>query len=189
MPAIEPLVAALVENNLEVTTRAIHVLRELALGLDLETEEAARAALEEIASPRGTAAARRARETLNALDLLRQDRALAELKQLGAVIGEVQPVQAFGVTQQCGQRAPVKRLIGTGAAVLFKGNGFYQTDYRSESYKNSAKAEKDNGSKVASGDKKPDAKSTTSTEGKSTTDSAPKESSSSRSTARSTRPD
>jgi putative FmdB family regulatory protein len=35
----------------------------------------------------------------------------------------------------------LKRLIGTGAALLFKGDGFYITDYRSESYKNAAKAE------------------------------------------------
>jgi putative FmdB family regulatory protein len=35
----------------------------------------------------------------------------------------------------------LRRLIGTGAAILFKGSGFYQTDYRSESYKNAAKAD------------------------------------------------
>src|SRR6478672_1875048 len=34
----------------------------------------------------------------------------------------------------------LRRLIGTGAAILFKGSGFYQTDYRSESYKTAAKA-------------------------------------------------
>ena len=38
---------------------------------------------------------------------------------------------------ECGGR--VKRLIGTGAGVLFKGSGFYQTDYRSDSYKSAAK--------------------------------------------------
>jgi putative FmdB family regulatory protein len=43
----------------------------------------------------------------------------------------------------CGERAPIRRLIGTGGAVLFKGSGFYETDYRSESYKKAAKAEKD----------------------------------------------
>ena len=36
---------------------------------------------------------------------------------------------------------PVKRLLGTGAGVIFKGGGFYQTDYRSESYKQGAKKE------------------------------------------------
>ncbi len=35
----------------------------------------------------------------------------------------------------------LQRLIGQGAAIIFKGAGFYQTDYRSESYKNAAKAE------------------------------------------------
>lgn len=29
----------------------------------------------------------------------------------------------------------VKRLLGTGAGIIFKGSGFYQTDYRSDSYK------------------------------------------------------
>ena len=37
----------------------------------------------------------------------------------------------------------LKRLIGTGAGVIFKGSGFYETDYRSDSYKKSAKAESD----------------------------------------------
>ena len=35
----------------------------------------------------------------------------------------------------------VKRLPGTGAGIIFKGSGFYSTDYRSESYKTSAKAD------------------------------------------------
>lgn len=35
----------------------------------------------------------------------------------------------------------VHRLIGYGAGVIFKGSGFYETDYRSESYKKAAKAE------------------------------------------------
>lgn len=36
---------------------------------------------------------------------------------------------------------PVKRLLGTGAGIIFKGGGFYQTDYRSDSYKSGAKKE------------------------------------------------
>jgi putative FmdB family regulatory protein len=40
-------------------------------------------------------------------------------------------------------KAHVKRLIGTGAGVIFKGSGFYQTDYRSESYKKAEKKEKE----------------------------------------------
>jgi putative FmdB family regulatory protein len=41
----------------------------------------------------------------------------------------------------CGKSA-LERLIGIGAAVIFKGSGFYQTDYRSESYKKSAESDK-----------------------------------------------
>jgi putative FmdB family regulatory protein len=36
----------------------------------------------------------------------------------------------------------LRRLFGTGAAVVFKGSGFYETDYRSESYKKGAEAAK-----------------------------------------------
>jgi len=36
----------------------------------------------------------------------------------------------------------LRRKIGPGAAILFRGSGFYQTDYRSESYKKAAEAEK-----------------------------------------------
>jgi len=42
----------------------------------------------------------------------------------------------------CGKNKLV-RLIGTGAGIIFKGSGFYETDYRSEGYKESAKAETD----------------------------------------------
>ena len=42
---------------------------------------------------------------------------------------------------KCG-KLKLERLIGTGAAVIFKGSGFYQTDYRSEGYKKSAEADK-----------------------------------------------
>ena len=36
----------------------------------------------------------------------------------------------------------LRRLFGAGAGVVFKGSGFYQTDYRSESYKKAASADK-----------------------------------------------
>jgi putative FmdB family regulatory protein len=47
--------------------------------------------------------------------------------------------------------AKLRRKIGAGAAILFKGSGFYQTDYRSESYKQRAAADKpaDSSSKPA----------------------------------------
>ena len=35
----------------------------------------------------------------------------------------------------------VKRLVGTGAGIIFKGSGFYTTDYRSDSYKQAVKDE------------------------------------------------
>ena len=41
---------------------------------------------------------------------------------------------------KCG-KSKLVRQIGAGAAILFKGSGFYQTDYRSDSYKKSASAE------------------------------------------------
>ena len=42
---------------------------------------------------------------------------------------------------ECGKRT-LRRLFGTGGAIVFKGSGFYQTDYRSESYKKGAEADK-----------------------------------------------
>ena len=50
----------------------------------------------------------------------------------------------------CG-RLKLRRQIGNGAGIIFKGSGFYQTDYRSDSYKKKAKAEKES----ADGGKKP----------------------------------
>ncbi|MCK6484664.1 MAG: zinc ribbon domain-containing protein [Phycisphaerae bacterium] len=43
----------------------------------------------------------------------------------------------------CRKTRPVKRRLGAGAALIFRGSGFYHTDYRSESFKKAAKAEKD----------------------------------------------
>jgi len=42
---------------------------------------------------------------------------------------------------ECG-KPKLRRLFGSGAAVVFKGSGFYQTDYRSESYKKAAEKDK-----------------------------------------------
>ncbi len=41
----------------------------------------------------------------------------------------------------CG-KLKAKRVIGPGAGIIFKGSGFYQTDYRSDSYKKAADADK-----------------------------------------------
>jgi putative FmdB family regulatory protein len=51
----------------------------------------------------------------------------------------------------CGARK-LRRLIGSGGGVIFKGSGFYQTDYRSESYKKAAEAEKSARTSSATGD-------------------------------------
>ncbi|MBN2589169.1 MAG: zinc ribbon domain-containing protein [Sedimentisphaerales bacterium] len=60
---------------------------------------------------------------------------------------------------ECGKNKLI-RLIGSGAGIIFKGTGFYQTDYRSDSYKKSAES-----------DKKP---SSTTTEKKDSTTKEPK---------------
>ena len=49
----------------------------------------------------------------------------------------------------------VKRLLGTGAGIIFKGSGFYTTDYRSDSYREAAK--KESPSKKAEAADKPSA--------------------------------
>ena len=58
---------------------------------------------------------------------------------------------------ECG-KLKLERLIGTGAGFIFKGGGFYETDYRSEGYKKAAKAESD-AAKPKDDKKKPDSKS------------------------------
>ena len=42
---------------------------------------------------------------------------------------------------KCG-KLKAQRVIGSGAGIIFKGSGFYQTDYRSKAYKERAKADK-----------------------------------------------
>ena len=50
------------------------------------------------------------------------------------------------------KKKKLRRLIGAGGAIVFKGSGFYKTDYRSESYKKGAAA--DTGGKSEGGGKK-----------------------------------
>ena len=52
---------------------------------------------------------------------------------------------------ECGKNK-LKRQFGTGAAIVFKGSGFYQTDYRSEGYKKAAKEDKKSKSESKSSD-------------------------------------
>lgn len=79
----------------------------------------------------------------------------------------VQSIAASALTKcpedLCGQkkwgRGAVKRKIGGGAGLLFKGSGFYITDYRSEGYKSAAKKDSEASKPAAASDSKPAAKS------------------------------
>src|SRR5262249_58012965 len=79
---------------------------------------------------------------------------------------------------ECGKNK-LRRLIGTGAAIMFKGSGFYKTDYRSDTYKKRAEADKpasesksDGGKTEKKADSKSEAKSD-STSAKSTDKKSP----------------
>ena len=69
-----------------------------------------------------------------------------------------QPITSLPVRTcpKCGRKR-VERKIGIGAAVLFKGGGFYETDYRSESYRKTEEAEKKESEKASekASEKKP----------------------------------
>ena len=54
---------------------------------------------------------------------------------------------------ECGKKK-LRRLIGPGAAIVFKGSGFYQTDYRSDSYKKRAEADSKSSSETKSSESK-----------------------------------
>jgi putative FmdB family regulatory protein len=83
----------------------------------------------------------------------------------------------------CGKNK-VRRLIGPGAGLIFKGSGFYITDYRSEGYKNAAK-QGESGSTEAKSDTKSDATASKSGDSKSTTTTESKPRSESKPAARS----
>jgi putative FmdB family regulatory protein len=79
---------------------------------------------------------------------------------------------------KCG-KPKLRRIFGTGAAILFKGSGFYETDYRSESYKAAAKADQEaakpsTGDPTSSGDKTAAKTSTNGTAAKTGSDGATK---------------
>jgi len=73
---------------------------------------------------------------------------------------------------KCGKNG-LNRLIGAGAGIIFKGSGFYQTDYRSESYKEARKKEE---KPVSDSKDKKDTKTKNASEDKPTKDAAPKKS-------------
>lgn len=66
-------------------------------------------------------------------------------------------------------KGKVKRAIGAGAGLIFKGSGFYITDYRSEGYKSSAKKDSESAKAPA-----PEAKAAPKTESKPASPAKPK---------------
>ena len=68
------------------------------------------------------------------------------------------------------KKSKLRRVFGIGAAILFKGSGFYETDYRSESYKKAAKADQEASSKTSTSD----TNGTTATNGATSTESGGK---------------
>jgi len=75
-----------------------------------------------------------------------------ECPKCGHEFEAYQPITDDALTKcpQKGCRGKVQRLIGGGGGLLFKGSGFYITDYRSDNYKKAAKA--DSSSSSSGGD-------------------------------------
>lgn len=88
-----------------------------------------------------------------------------ECKSCGKVMDVFQSITAAplrkAMCEHCKAERPVRRLIGTGGGLIFKGSGFYQTDYRSEGYKNAAKADTPVDSSAGSDSKKPESSKST----------------------------
>ncbi len=83
-----------------------------------------------------------------------------ECKACGHTFEKFQSITAKPVRTcpDCGKKQ-VKRLLGAGAGILFKGSGFYQTDYRSESYRKAAEKDKPADKGGSKDESKSDAKS------------------------------
>ncbi len=116
-----------------------------------------------------------------------------ECKECGRILECFQSIKARAKRvlptecEQCNNRAPVMRLIGAGAGIIFKGSGFYETDYRSDSYNKAAKADQEASSgkksdKDGKGDKGDKSKSATTSpsESSSKADTGEKQSTSSK---------
>ncbi len=64
-------------------------------------------------------------------------------KDCGHTFEKFQSITARRITKCPVCTGRVERMIGSGSAVIFRGSGFYQTDYRSSEYKKQASADKD----------------------------------------------
>ena len=119
-----------------------------------------------------------------------------ECKTCGKVMDLFQSITAAplrkAMCENCKAERPVRRLIGTGGGLIFKGSGFYQTDYRSEGYKTAAKADSPGDSSSGSDAKKSDSTKGTdkkdSTATTSTSNASPTSPSESESKAKSQKP-
>ena len=81
-------------------------------------------------------------------------------EKCGHAFEEFQSITARPIKKcpNCGTLA-VKRLISAGVGIIFRGSGFYETDYRSDQYKQAAKKESDAGKpESTAADAKADAK-------------------------------
>lgn len=74
---------------------------------------------------------------------------------------------------ECG-KSKLRRLMGAGGGIIFKGSGFYQTDYRSDGYKKAAEADSSGGKKEAtdSGSKSADSAGSKPADGAKTSETA-----------------
>jgi len=80
-----------------------------------------------------------------------------ECQKCGHRLEEFQSMTAKPLVRCPKCKGKLKRLIGAGAGFLFKGSGFYITDYRNSSYKEKQKSDASTGDKSGekSGDKSP----------------------------------
>lgn len=98
-PAVEPIKKVLqTSGSLEVTTRALHALRELALSVDLEVQEAARTALEELARE-PTSIGRRSEAAIAWLNDQRSTQTIDALEKLGAIVNKTEYLPELGVAE------------------------------------------------------------------------------------------
>ncbi len=66
-----------------------------------------------------------------------------ECQKCGERLERFQPISAPPLRTCPRCRGKLQRLIGAGAGILFKGSGFYATDYRSKSYREAEKKERE----------------------------------------------
>ena len=90
--------------------------------------------------------------------------------RLSPIVPRRAPVRIPTSDYECDARGKnkLRRLLGAGAAVVFKGSGFYQTDYRSDSYRTAAEADKKSSAPAA------EASGSSKSEGSSSATPAPK---------------